>query len=63
MIYASRNMYAQCLDMDRLGNYQLWLAHYANVPNFPYKFNGWQYSESGTVDGISGTVDLNLWFK
>jgi GH25 family lysozyme M1 (1,4-beta-N-acetylmuramidase) len=63
MIYASRNMYAQCLDMDRLGDYQLWLAHYANVPNFPYKFNGWQYSESGTVDGISGTVDLNLWFK
>ena len=56
MIYASRNMFAQCLDMDRLGDYELWLAHYANVPNFPYKY-------TGTVDGISGDVDLDLWFK
>lgn len=63
MIYASRNMFAQCLDMDRLGDYELWLAHYANVPNFPYKYTGWQYTESGSVDGISGDVDLNLWFK
>lgn len=63
MIYASRNMFAQCLDMDRLGDYELWLAHYANVPNFPYKYTGWQYTESGTVDGISGDVDLDLWFK
>ena len=63
MIYASRNMFAQCLDMDRLGDYELWLAHYANVPNFPYKYTGWQYTEDGTVDGVSGTVDLNLWFK
>ena len=63
MIYASRNMFAQCLDMDRLGDYELWLAHYANVPNFPYKYTGWQYTESGSVDGIYGDVDLNLWFK
>ena len=63
MIYASRNMFAQCLDMDRLGAYELWRAHYANVPNFPYKYTGWQYTESGTVDGISGDVDLDLWFK
>ena len=63
MIYASRNMFAQCLDMDRLGDYELWLAHYANVPNFPYKYTGWQYTESGSVDGVYGDVDLNLWFK
>lgn len=63
MIYASRNMFAQCLDMDRLGEYELWLAHYANVPDFPYKFTGWQYTESGTVDGIDGSVDIDLWFK
>ena len=61
MIYASRNMFAQCLD--RLGDYELWLAHYANVPNFPYKYTGWQYTESGSVDGVYGDVDLNLWFK
>lgn len=63
MIYASRNMFAQCLDMDRLGDYQLWLAHYTNVSDFPYKYTGWQYTDSGSVEGISGNVDLNLWFK
>lgn len=62
MIYANRNWYAQNLDMDRLGEYQLWLAQYANVPDFPYRFTGWQYTSEGTVPGISGVVDLNLWF-
>ncbi len=38
MIYANRNWYAQNLDMDRLGDYQLWLAQYSNVPDFPYLF-------------------------
>ncbi len=63
MIYASRNWFAQSLDMDRLGEYELWLAHYSNVPNFPYKFRGWQYTSEGTVPGIEGEVDVNLWFK
>lgn len=44
MIYANRNWYAQNLDMDRLGDYQLWLAQYSNVPDFPYLFTGWQYT-------------------
>lgn len=63
MIYANRNWFAQSLDMDRLGEYELWLAQYANVPDFPYKFTGWQYTSEGTVPGIEGEVDINLWFK
>lgn len=63
MIYANRNWYAKSLDMDRLGDYKLWLAHYANVPDFPYLFMGWQYTSEGTVDGISGYVDLNVWME
>lgn len=62
MIYANRNWYVQNLDMDRLGEYELWLAQYANVPNFPYKFVGWQYTSEGSVPGISGYVDINVWF-
>lgn len=62
MIYANRNWYAQNLDMDRLGEYQLWLAQYANVPDFPYKFTGWQYTSEGSVPGVPGDVDIDLWF-
>ena len=61
MIYANRNWYAQNLDMDRLGDYQLWLAQYSNVPDFPYLFTGWQYTSEGSVPGISGSVDIDVW--
>ncbi|MBO5509137.1 MAG: glycoside hydrolase family 25 protein [Lachnospiraceae bacterium] len=62
MIYANRNWFVQSLDMTRLGSYKLWVAHYAEEPNFPYMYNGWQYTEQGSVPGITGSVDLNVWF-
>lgn len=60
MIYANRNWYAANLDMDQLGGYDLWLAHYANVPDFPYLFRMWQYTQSGSVPGVTGDVDLDI---
>lgn len=64
MIYASRNWFAQNLEVDRLAEYEWWLAHYANQPDFPYQYKGWQYSSEGTLPGISSeTVDLNVWFR
>ncbi len=63
MIYSNRNWYVQSLDMSRLGDYHLWLAHYSNQPSFPYRYVGWQYTDQGELSGIDGTVDLNVWFK
>jgi GH25 family lysozyme M1 (1,4-beta-N-acetylmuramidase) len=63
MIYANRNWYAESLDMDRLGDYGLWLAQYSNVPDFPYMFSAWQYTPYGSVPGITGDVDLNIWIE
>jgi GH25 family lysozyme M1 (1,4-beta-N-acetylmuramidase) len=48
--------------MDRLGDYELWLAQYSNVPDFPYLFKGWQYTSEGSIPGITGDVDINVWF-
>ncbi|MBQ8412746.1 MAG: glycoside hydrolase family 25 protein [Lachnospiraceae bacterium] len=62
MVYANRNWFIQCLDMTRLEEYKLWLAHYTNQTDFPYLFTGWQYTNAGSVYGISGDVDLNVWF-
>jgi GH25 family lysozyme M1 (1,4-beta-N-acetylmuramidase) len=62
MIYANRNWYAESLDMDRLGDYELWLAQYSNIPDFPYLFKGWQYTSEGSIPGITGDVDINVWF-
>lgn len=63
MIYSNRNWYAQSLDMTRLGEYKLWLAHYANQPDFPYMYTGWQYTDQGYIYGVEGPVDLNVWFE
>ncbi len=61
MIYSHRNWFVQKLDMTRLGGYKLWLAHYANQPDFPYLYAGWQYTGSGTIAGIGQEIDLNVW--
>ncbi len=63
MIYANRNWYAMSLDMTRLCNYDLWLAQYSNMPSFPYEYSGWQYTDSGFVYGVEGSVDMNVWFE
>jgi lysozyme len=47
-----------------LASCSLWIAHYTikTTPDFPNiwsKWTFWQFSESGSVDGISGPVDLD----
>lgn len=63
MIYTNRNWLVQMLDVTRLGGYKIWYAHYTNQPDLPYEYVGWQYTDSGTLNGISGNVDLNVWFE
>ena len=46
-----------------LEDYEKWYAFYADVPYMPYEFSMWQYTNTGSVDGISGNVDLNISFK
>ncbi len=60
MTYTNRNYFALYLDLDQICKYPTWLAQYADEPDWPYEFSIWQYTESGTIPGISGPVDLNL---
>jgi lysozyme len=46
-----------------LTSYPLWLADYASQPTLPNGWSTWhfwQHSETGTVPGVSTTVDLDL---
>lgn len=47
-------------DMAKIGNYDIWYADYMKIPQTPYDFKYWQFSEVGLVDGIDGIVDLNV---
>lgn len=47
-------------DLEKLIDYEIWYADYSNLPQTPYHFKYWQFSEVGIVDGVEGNVDLNV---
>lgn len=63
-VYANINWWTRYLDYGALSPYKIWIARYnSSLSGGAYTWNGrcdyWQYSETGHVDGISGTVDLD----
>ena len=62
MIYANMKWMAFTLDLNELAGYKKWYADYEPLPQCPYEFSMWQYTEKGKVPGIEGNVDLNLCF-
>ena len=64
-IYTSASFWAKIGNPAGFGNHPLWVAHYtsATKPNLPKGWNDytiWQYSQTGSVDGIKGGCDVNL---
>ncbi len=47
------------LDMTQLSQYTVWLADYSTTPGYTGKYDMWQYSCDGIVNGVTGTVDMN----
>ena len=62
MIYANTKYMLMGIDLTELNDYDKWFAVYSSSITFPYDFEMLQYSESGSIDGISGKVDLNISF-
>ena len=61
-VYGSRNWYNNMLYADRLEKYFIWLAEYRSAPLYQGYYQMWQYSSKGSVDGINGNVDLNIYY-
>ncbi|MBE6000779.1 MAG: hypothetical protein E7239_05225 [Sarcina sp.] len=62
-IYTNCSTETDILDMSRLDNAVIWYADYGIIPESPYRFTFWQYSNTGWVEGIpEGMTDLNVWF-
>ncbi len=62
MIYHNMEMGALMLDLSALEEYDKWFAYYNQDFYYPYQYEIWQYTDSGTVNGIEGPVDLNISF-
>ena len=62
IIYTNLDWIRNYYDMDKLKKYPIWLALYSNTPSNDYPFIMWQYTDTGTIDGIDHFVDLDIMF-
>ena len=62
-LYASRSYWNSHFGaFAALPSYYHWVAEYNSACNYSGRYETWQYSSSGRVDGISGKVDLDYWY-
>lgn len=64
MLYSSQNYVKYNLWGD-VSDYNLWIARYSdNAPDLPdLQFMLWQNTDKGKVDGIDGSVDLDIYYE
>ncbi len=63
MVYANKNDLTNHLDGATLGTkYEIWLARYNNTAEYNNPYSFWQYSSKGSVNGMSGSIDMNFWY-
>ena len=63
MIYTNLYWSKTYYDWQRLENIPVWFAQYeTDYPKYDRPFIMWQYSNSGSIDGIDTPVDLNILF-
>jgi len=62
MVYFNPMLADSYLYIEELVEYPFWLAMYDHPMDYPYQIDMWQYTASGSVPGIEGDVDLNLYF-
>jgi len=55
--YQSKNL----MYLSELEEYPFWLALYQDRMTYPYRVEMWQYTDQGSVPGIQGNVDINVY--
>lgn len=64
MMYGSKNAFNIRWTMSKFSNFKIWLAHYTETTDYTGRYNLWQHTSKGSVDGINGNVDMNIaYFK
>lgn len=62
-IYASTSWFRNNLKLDELKDIDKWIAQWSNTVTFEEEYGIWQYSSTGNVNGIDGSVDMNYSYK
>ena len=59
-VYSYASWFYNNLNFANISKYNIWIAQYRDTLSFNYKYNIWQYTGSGRVNGISTAVDMNI---
>ena len=62
MTYFNPNQSDNHVYLEELTDYRGWLAMYTEQMTYPYRVDMWQYTNEGSVPGVDGPVDINLYF-
>ncbi|MFV0396378.1 MAG: GH25 family lysozyme [Coprobacillaceae bacterium] len=61
MLYSSKTHLEYIWNTDIFDS--VWLAHYIDQTTYEGKYDFWQLTDSGIIDGIDGYVDINIMYK
>lgn len=59
-LYTNLDWISNRIDMSRAKAFDVWLAQWSSKPTYSGSFGMWQYTSGGSVNGISGNVDMNI---
>ena len=62
MVYFNPSQSRREMYLAELVDYGFWLAMYSEDMTYEYKVDMWQYTNQGSVPGIKGKADINLFF-
>ena len=59
-VYSYASWFYNALNFANISKYNIWIAQYRDTLSFNYKYNIWQYTGSGRVNGVPTAVDMNI---
>ncbi len=63
-VYANKYWLTSLLNASELEKrYTIWVAQYNTQNTYKGKYDMWQYTSSGRVNGINGNVDMNILYR
>ena len=63
-LYSSKSHLETCFTPEIRERYAVWVAHYGvGKTTYSGRYGMWQHTDKGTVDGISGNVDLDIAYE
>ena len=61
VLYASYSLLVDDLNASSI-DADIWIARYRETTGYDGDYTYWQFSSKGDIDGISGDVDLDVWY-